>query len=49
MEAKGDDFIVPTFDSIEEALKSTKDGDVFYIRQQDIQDLIKCKSSDETE
>ncbi|MBY8385117.1 hypothetical protein KX721_14525 [Klebsiella quasipneumoniae] len=47
MEAKGNDFSAPTFKSFEEALNSTKDGDAFYIRQQDIQDLIKRKSADE--
>lgn len=47
METKVDDFIAPTFDTFGEALKSTKDGDVFYIRQQDIKDLIRRKSADE--
>ncbi|MFI4031794.1 hypothetical protein [Klebsiella quasipneumoniae] len=33
---KGEVLFMPTFESFEEALNSTKDGDVFYIRQQDI-------------
>lgn len=49
METNGEEFSAPIFDSFEEALNSTKDGDVFYIRQQDIQDLIKRKSASETE
>ncbi|HCB1065386.1 TPA: hypothetical protein MYN30_001048 [Klebsiella variicola subsp. variicola] len=46
---EGEKLSAPTFESLEEALNSTKDGDVFYIRQQDIQDLIKRKSASETE
>lgn len=47
METKGEKLSVPIFESFEEALNSTKDGDVFYIRQQDIKDLIRRKSADE--
>lgn len=49
MESKVDDLPAPTYESLEKALNSTKGGDVFYIRQQDIQDLIKRKSASETE
>lgn len=47
METNSEEFSALTFDSFEEALNSTKDGDAFYIRQQDIQDLIRRKSADE--
>lgn len=47
METKGEKLSPPTFDSLKEALKSTKDGDVFYIRQMDIKGLIRRKSADE--
>lgn len=47
METKGKQLSTPMLESFDEALKSTKDGDTFYIRQQDIKDLIRRKSADE--
>lgn len=44
---EGEKLSAPTFESLEEALNSTKGGDVFYICQQDIKDLIRRKSDDE--
>lgn len=49
MEEKGEELSTPTFESFEEAFKSTKDGDAFYIRQHDPKDLIKRNSVDEAE
>ncbi|EOH0528263.1 hypothetical protein ACPUGQ_10095 [Klebsiella aerogenes] len=47
MESKGEQLYTPVFETFDEALKSTVDGEIFYIRQQDLKDLVRHKVPDE--